>query len=452
LPRTRTQCREIEDATDLPRNLLRVKQAAERDRKTKFTALLHHVDVVALKRAFHRVKRDAAPGVDGETVASYEPELDAKLEALCKRVQDGRYRPSPIRRVHIPKSDGGKRPLGILVLEDKIVQGAVAELLGAIYEVDFVDNSYGFRPGRSCHDALDAVRKGVMRKQTNFVLDADIKSFFDSVDHRLMLMVLAVRIADKRILRLIEQWLKVGVLESGKCVPSEVGTPQGATISPLLANIFLHYALDKWVLQYRTEPLFGKMFFVRYADDFVMGFQYRFDAEKMLADLHMRMAKCGLRLHGDKTRLIEFGQWAARNRAWRGVGKPETFDFLGFTHYCSRARGGYFMVKVKTQSKRVSRKLKELRIEAKRRMHEPVGSQHRWLCQVLRGHYAYYDRPGNSQALNTFLWQVQRLWFKALQRRGSRRRMNWARYNELLEHFPLPRPSDTRRLREQEAA
>ena len=452
MPRTCTQRQENEDANDLPCNLQRVKQAAERSRETKFTALLHHMDVAALKRAFHRVKRGAAPGVDGETVASYEPELDAKLEALHKRVQDGRYRPAPIRRVYIPKADGGKRPLGILVLEDKIVQGAMAELLGVIYEVDFVDNSYGFRPGRSCHDALDAVHKGVMNRKTSFVLDADIKSFFDSVDHRLMLKALAVRIADKRVLRLIEQWLKVGILESGECVPSEVGTPQGATISPLLANIFLHYALDRWVLKYRKEPLLGKMFFVRYADDFVMGFQYRKDAEKMLVDLRERMAKCGLGLHGEKTRLIEFGRYAAYNRAKRGEGKPETFDFLGFTHYCSKARGGYFMVKVKTQSKRVSRKLKELRIEAKRRMHEPVVVQHKWLSQVLRGHFRYFGLPGNSKALYTFLWQVQRLWFRALQRRGGKRRLNWARYNALLEHFPLPKPGDTLTSRQLQAA
>lgn len=443
----------VTENNDLPPNLQRVKFAAERSRKTKFTVLLHHVDVPALKRAYKRIKRSAAPGVDGETVESYEPEHDAKLEALHTRVHNGSYRPQPIRRVHIPKADGGKRPLGILVLEDKIVQGAVAELLGVIYEVDFVDNSYGFRPGRSCHDALKAVYKGVMGRKTNFVLDADIKSFFDSVDHELMLKVLAVRIADRRILRLIEQWLKVGVLESGECEPSEVGTPQGATISPLLANIFLHYALDMWVLHYRKKPLVGKMFFARYADDFVMGFQYRSDAEKMLADLRERMAKCGLGLHGDKTRLIEFGPWAARNRAKRGEGKPETFDFLGFTHYCSRARKDkFFVVKRKTQSKRVRRKLKELRIEAKRRMHRPLAEQHRWLKQVLRGHYRYYGLRGNSKALYTFLWRVQRLWRDALNRRGGKRRLSWSRFTELLVHFPLPRPADMHRERLQTAA
>ena len=342
--------------------------------------------------------------------------------------------------------------MGIVVLEDKLVQGAVAELLGVIYEVDFVDNSYGFRPGRSCHDALQAVFKGVMNKPVNYVLDADIRSFFDSVDHELMLRALAERTADKRVLRLIERWLKVGVLTGDGCEPTEMGTPQGAPISPLLANIFLHYVLDKWVLRERKEPLLGKMFFVRYADDFIMGFQYRADAEKMLVDLGVRLAKFGLGLNGEKTRLIEFGRMAAYNRSKRGEGKPETFDFLGFTHYCSRARRGFFMVKRKTQSKRVRRKLKALRVEAKRRMHQPMAAQHKWLCSVLRGHYAYFNLPCNSRALYTFLWQVHRLWFRALRRRGSKRRLSWARYGQLLEHFPLPKPSDIQILRSDEAA
>ena len=294
--------------------------------------------------------------------------------------------------------------------------------------------------------------RGVENRKVGFVLDADIKSFFDSVDHELMLKVLAVRIADRRILRLIEQWLKVGVLESGECQSSEVGTPQGATISPLLANIFLHYALDMWVLHYRKKPLEGKMFFVRYADDFVMGFQYKSDAEKMLEDLRARMAKCGLGLHGDKTRLIEFGRWAAYNRAKRGEGKPKTFDFLGFTHYCGRAWRGFFMVKRKTQSKRVRRKLKELRAEAKRRMHTPLVEQYRWLRQVLLGHYRYYGLAGNSKALYTFLWRVQRLWREALNRRGGKRRLSWARFNELLEHLPLPKPEYTLTARQLPAA
>lgn len=280
------------------------------------------------------------------------------------------------------------------------------------------------------------------------MLDADIKSFFDSVDHESLLKVLAVRIADKRVLRLIEQWLTVGVPQGDDCEPSEVGTPQGATISPLLANIFLHYVLDMWVLHWRKEPLVGEMFFVRYADDFVMGFEFRHDAEKMLADLRERLAKCGLGLHGDKTRLIEFGPRAAYNRAKRGEGKPETFDFLGFTHYCSRAwKRGFFMLKRKTQSKRVRRKLKELRAEAKRRMHQPVSEQHQWLKQVLSGHYRYYGLPGNSKALYTFLWRVKRLWRDALNRRGGKTRLSWARFNELLVHFPLPEPADSQSVR-----
>lgn len=443
----RTLCRET-----LPPNLQRVKHAAQRDRKTKFTALLHHVDGAALRRAFHRLKRSAAAGVDGETVASYERELDAKLDALHARVQSGSYRPQPILRVHIPKADGGQRPLGILALEDKLVQSAVAEVLSAIYEEDFDDASFGFRPGRSAHDALAVLQRGLLDEPVNYVLDADIRSFFDSVDHELLLRALAVRIADKRILRLIEQWLRVGILEGDGCEPSEVGTPQGATISPLLANVFLHYALDAWVRRWQADPAHGPMIFVRYADDFVMGFKRKWDAEGMLADLKERLGRCGLALHEDKTRLIEFGRFAADNRAERGERRPETFDFLGFTHYCARTRKGVFMVKRKTQGKRMSRKLKELRQEAKRRMHEPLSAQHKWLCQVLRGHYAYYGVAANSRMLYIFLWQVKRLWLRALRRRGGKRRLSWARFEQLLEHFTLPAPSSIQSLQPAEAA
>lgn len=438
MAKVRTPSRET-----LPPNLQRVKHAAQRDRKTKFTALLHHVDVVGLKRSFYRLKRNAAAGVDGETVASYEPELESKLVALHARVHTGSYRPQPIRRVFIPKADGGQRPLGILALEDKIVQGAVAEVLSAIYEVDFVDNSFGFRPGRCPHDALAVVFDGLMRQPVNYVLDADLRSFFDSVDHEWMLRALAERIADKRVLRLIEQWLKVGILESGECEPSEVGTPQGALISPLLANVFLHYVLDKWVLRWQSKEADDAMFFVRYADDFILGFKLERDAQKMLAALKERMAKYGLALNEDKTRLIEFGRFAADNRSRRGERRPETFDFLGFTHYCSRTRKGRFMVKRKTQGKRLRRKLNELREEAKRRMHQPVAEQHKWLCQVLRGHYAYFGLPCNFRSLRTFLWEVRRLWHRALRRRDRERRLTWARFVQLLEHFPLPKPRIT---------
>lgn len=436
--KVRTQSREA-----LLPNLQRVKQAAQRDRQTKFTALLHHVDVAALRRSFRRLKRNASAGVDGESVASYEPNLESNLRALHEAVHTGRYRPQPIRRVYIPKADGGQRPLGILALEDKIVQGAVAEVLGAIYEVDFVECSFGFRPGLSPHDALAAVFDGLMKQPVNYVLDADLRSFFDSVDHELMLRALAVRIADRRILRLIRQWLKVGILEGEECEPSEVGTPQGALISPLLANIYLHYALDRWVYRWQADPKRGPMIFVRYADDFVMGFKHERDAQEMLAALKARMTECGLAVHEEKTRLIEFGRFAAERRARRGERRPETFDFLGFTHYCSQTRKGRFMVKRKTQGKRLRRKLKELRVEAKRRMHEPVAEQHKWLCSVLRGHYAYFGLPCNFRSLRTFWWEVRRLWHRGLRRRDRERRLTWERFVQLHEHFPLPKPRIT---------
>jgi len=426
----------------LPPNLERVKQAAQRCRRTRFTALLHHLNVESLCRAFKRLKPDASPGVDGETVAEYKHGLDDRLQDLCERVHTGRYRPQPIRRVNIPKADGGRRPLGILCLEDKIVQAAVAEILSAIYEVDFRDASYGFRPGRKAHDALKVLQRGIMDERVNWVLDADIRSFFDSVDHELMMRALRERVADPRVLRLIEQWLKVGVLESGECAPTDKGTPQGATISPLLANVFLHYALDTWTERWNEAKAQGVVIFVRYADDFVMGFQYKADAERMHEDLRERLSKCGLRLHEDKTRLIEFGRFARERHARRGDGKPETFDFLGFTHYCSETRTGRYMVKRKTQAKRMRRKLAEVRTELRARMHTPIGEQHSWLRGVLRGHYEYYDVPCNSRWLDAFREAVQRHWFRSLRRRERKRGFTWRKFKELLNHFPLPKPGD----------
>jgi RNA-directed DNA polymerase len=424
-------------------NLQRVNEAAKRNKQARFTALLHHVEVTALERAFRRLKRNASAGIDGETVASYEQNLQARLQALCQRVHSGRYRPLPVRRVYIPKTDGGQRPLGVPALEDKIVQGAVAEALSAIYEVDFLGFSYGFRPGRNPHQALAALHTAVMTQCVNWVLDADIRKFFDSVDHEWLLRLIAHRIADPRVLRLIRQWLKAGVLERGGWHETAEGTPQGAGISPLLANIFLHYVLDLWVHQWRRRHARGRVIIVRYADDFVMGFQYPQDAGRMVADLRERMAKFKLALHEEKTRLIEFGRLPALERKRRGERRPETFAFLGFTHYCGWTRDGRFVVKRKTQSRRLTVKLKSLREEAWRRMHAAVSDQHQWLSQVLRGHYAYYGLPSNFRSLNAFYLNVRRLWFWTLRRR-SQRRMSWAGFNELLTRFPLPTPRLTR--------
>lgn len=429
----------------LPANLVRVNEAARRSRQTRFTALLHHVDVDALRRAYRRQKKWASAGVDGMTVERYGRNLEKNLKGLCDRIHTGRYRPQPVRRAYIPKADGGKRPLGVPALEDKIVQGAVAEVMSAIYEADFMGFSYGFRPGRSPHQALVALHTAVMSQCVNWVLDADIRSFFDSVNHEWLLRMLGHRIADPRVLRLIRQWLRAGVLESGEWQATEAGTPQGAGISPLLANIFLHYVLDLWVRQWRERHADGRVIIVRYADDFVMGFQRACDARKMLAELKDRMGQFGLSLHEDKTRLIEFGRLPALQRKKQGRRRPETFDFLGFTHYCGETRDERFVMKRKTQGKRMIRKLKELRQEAKRRMHEPVAEQHRWLSAVLRGHYAYYGITCNFRSLAVFLWEVRKLWFRVLKRRSQKSRLTWDRYNCLLELFPLPTPTITHR-------
>jgi len=424
-------------------NLQRVNEAAHRDRRTRFTALLHHVNMASLRRSFSRLRREASAGIDGRTVAEYEVDLEAHLSALCAQVHTGRYRPQPVRRVYIPKADGGQRPLGIPALEDKIVQGAVAEVLGAIYEADFVDASYGFRPGRSAHQAVETVRTAVVKQGVNWVLEADFRQFFDSVDHELLRKALQVRVADPRVLRLIDQWLRAGVLESGEWQATEAGTPQGAVISPLLANVFLHYALDAWVGRWAREHAQGRVILVRYADDFVIGFTSEADAQRMQADLRERMQRCRLTLHEGKTRLLEFGRAAATRRAQQGERRPGTFNFLGFTFYCSTSRAGKFLVKCKTQSERMRRKLKDLRQQAKRRRHLPVAGQHQWLSRVLRGHYAYYGVTHNFPWLARFYHHVRRLWYEVLRRRDGRRRLTWARFRTLLEHFPLPLPRIT---------
>ncbi len=435
--KVRTQSRGV-----LPPSLQRVNEVAKRDRRCRFTALLHHVDENALRRAFSRQKRSASAGVDGETVASYELALEDNLRDLLERVHTGRYRPQPVRRVQISKPDGGMRPIGVPTLEDKIVQGAVAEVLSAIYEADFLGFSYGFRPGRSPHDALRALHTALMTQPVNWVLDADIRSFFDSVDHEWLLRIVSHRIADRRILRLIRGWLRAGVVEGQERNETDRGTPQGAGISPLLANIFLHYIFDLWVHQWRRRNATGAVIVVRYCDDFVVGFQNEGDARRMWADLQERFGKFSLALHEEKTRLIEFGRIPAHRRSRLGQRRPETFAFLGFTHYCGWTRYRAFIVKRKTQRTRFIRKLKGLRILAKRQRHYPMSQQHRWLVSVLRGHYAYYGLPSNHAALAAFHEEVKCLWYRALRRR-SQRGLTWSRFKRILELFPLPEPRIT---------
>ncbi len=442
-PREGSRVRTLSRAA-LPPNLARVNVAARKAVQTRFTALLHHVDAAALERAFRCQKRQASAGVDGITVADYEQNLEANLQDLCARVHTGRYRPQPVRRVYIPKADGGKRPLGIPTLEDKIVQGAVAEVLSAIYEVDFLGFSYGFRPGRNPHQALSSLHTAIMSQRVNWVLDADIRSFFDSVDHEWLLRMLAHRIADPRVLRLVRMWLEAGILESGEWHETDKGAPQGAGISPLLANVFLHYTLDLWVHQWRGRQARGRVTIVRYADDFVMGFEHVADARRMLADLKERLAKFGLALHEDKTRLIEFGRLPALARRQRGERRPGTFAFLGFTHYCGWTRDGRFIVKRKTQSQRLTRKLKALRQEASRHMHATLAEQHRWYSSILRGHYGYYGVSHNFPALSAFHGEVRRIWLRCLRRRSQKARcLNWDRFSAMLERFPLPDPKIT---------
>jgi RNA-directed DNA polymerase len=410
----------------------RVREVARRDRKARFTALLHHVSLGRLRAAYWAIRPQAAPGVDGVTWAQYGQDLEANLQDLHVRVQAGRYRATPSRRVYIPKADGRLRPLGIASLEDKIVQRAVVEVLNAVYEVDFRGFSYGFRPGRGPHHALDALAVGIAKKKVNWVLDADIRDFFTSLDHSWLRKFLEHRIADKRVLRLIGKWLAAGVIEDGEWTASGEGSPQGASVSPLLANVYLHYVFDLWADYWRRHHADGHVIIVRFADDFIVGFEHEHDARRFLDELRGRLAEFGLELHPDKTRLIEFGRNAARNRAARGLGKPETFDFLGFTHISAKSRSGRFWLRRITISKRMRAKLREVNDQLKRRRHQPIPVQGQWLRSVVQGHAAYYAVPGNTDAVREFRTQVTRHWHKALRRRSQRTRITWARMNRIV--------------------
>jgi len=418
-----------------------VREAARRDKKQKFTALLHHVTTDLLRDSYYALKRAAAPGVDGVTWEQYEEGVEERLRALHDRVHRGAYRAQPSRRTYIPKADGRQRPLGIAALEDKIVQQAVVTVLNQIYEEDFVGFSYGFRPGRKQHDALDALAVGLRRKKVNWILDLDVRGFFDNVSHEWLEQFVEHRIADRRILRLIQKWLKAGVSEEGEWTETKVGTPQGAVASPLLANIYLHYVFDLWVNQWRRKWAHGDMIVVRYADDAVLGFEHRKEAEAFLEQLRERMRKFGLELHPEKTRVIEFGRFAEDNRKRRGEGKPETFDFLGFTHICGKTRkGGWFTVKRRTVKKRLRNKLQAVRQELRKRWHESIADTGDWLRSVVQGYFNYHAVPGNFAALQTFRREVARAWLEALRRRSQRHRLPWERFRSISDRYlPLPR-------------
>jgi group II intron reverse transcriptase/maturase len=424
----------------LQQALDRIRQAARQDKELKFTNLWHHVyNVQRLAEAYRAIKHDASAGVDGQTWQAYGQELEANLKNLSDRLAQGTYRAKPVKRVYIPKADGKQRPIGIPVLEDKIVQRATVAVLNAIFETDFLGFSYGFRPGRSCHRALDALAVAIQSRKVSYILDADIRGFFDSLDHEWLIKFLEDRIADRRVIRHIRKWLNAGVLEEGKYIEQEEGVPQGGSISPLLANIYLHYVFDLWAENWRRQQAHGDVVLVRYADDFVVGFQHQSDAQRFLGELRERFRQFNLELHAQKTRVIEFGRFAAENRKRRGQGKPLTFNFLGFTHSCSKTQKGKFIVLRRTIAKRMRAKLREVRQELRRRMHASVKVTGRWLGAVVRGYTRYHAVPRNLQAAHVFRYWVARLWREALRRRSQKGAVRWDRMARLIQRWlPVP--------------
>jgi RNA-directed DNA polymerase len=430
----RTQCRKR-----VSQALERVRRTARQRKKERFTALLHHISIDCLRMAFFALKRDAASGVDGLTWPTYEADLDRNLTDLHERVHRGAYRALPSRRTYIPKAGGKQRPLAVAALEDKIVQRATAAVLNAIYEEDFLGFSYGFRPKRGQHDALDALVVGIKSRRVNFIFDADVASFFDSVSKDWLVRFVEHRIGDPRIIRLIQKWLKAGVLEDGVVTVSETGTGQGSVISPLLANVYLHYVFDLWAARWRRHEATGDMILMRYADDIVVGFEHEADARRFWDDMRKRFEEFSLSLNPDKTRLIEFGRFAAERRAHRGLGKPETFNFLGFTFICERNSRGQFLVKRTTRRDRMRATLRRIKDELRRRMHQPIPEQGTWLKQVVRGFFAYHAVPTNGAALRAFYYYVERIWLRTLRRRSQKDRFSWQRMHRLAAAW-LPQP------------
>jgi RNA-directed DNA polymerase len=430
----RTQSRE-----SVSQVLERIRKVARERKKERFTTLFHHINIDLLEEAFYQLKENAASGVDRLTWPDYEAEIERNLEDLHDRVQRGAYRALPSRRVYIPKPDGRQRPLAVAALEDKVVQRAVVALLNAIYEEDFLGVSYGFRPKRGSHDALDALCVGIDSRKVSYILDADIRSFFDEINREWLIRFLEHRIGDRRIIRLIQKWLKAGVMEDGVVTVGDRGTGQGSVISPLLANIYLHYTLDLWAMRWRRREATGDMIFVRYADDFIVGLQHESDARRFLNEMRERLGKFALSLHPEKTRLIEFGRFAAERRKRQGLGKPETFNFLGFTFICGKTRAGKFQIKRKTRADRMRAKLKMVQEEMWRRMHRPIPDQGAWLHYVVRGYFNYHAVPTNSRALVVFRTEIARRWRRVLTRRSERTKLNWKQMKQLINTW-LPKP------------
>jgi RNA-directed DNA polymerase len=431
--------RRAQDRASVSQALERVRQAARQGKKERFTSLLHHVDPAMLRTAFYAMKRDAAPGVDGITWETYEKDLDRRIEDLHARVKRGAYRALPSRRSYIPKEDGSKRPLAVAALEDKIVQRATAAVLSAVFEEDFLGFSYGFRPKRSQHDALDALIVGISSRKVNFILDADIRSFFTEVSQQWVVRFLEHRIGDTRILRLVQKWLRAGVLEDGIVTIEEKGTGQGSVISPLLGKVYLHYVFDLWAERWRRREAAGDMIMVRYADDLVVGFQHEHDARRFWDAMRERLREFSLSLHPDKTRLIEFGRFAAQNCKKRGLAKPETFTFLGFVLICGTTRNGKFLLRRKSRRDRMRAKLREIKEELRRRMHRPIPETGKWLAQVVSGFQAYHAVPTNSAAIGAFRYRIIGLWHRVLCRRSQKGRLVWQRMTKLADEF-LPKP------------
>jgi len=422
--------------------LSRVQERARTNRKDKFTSLAHYLTVEMLDRSYDRLKKDSAVGIDGVSKADYGKNLQANLEDLQGRLKTLKYRAMPVLRVYLEKEDGSKRPLGIPITEDKIVEGAVAEILSAIYEVDFHGFNYGFRPGKNAHDALQSLQTVLQKGKVNWVLDADITKFFDSIDHKELMKVIKRRVVDSRLLRIIGKWLSTGYVEESGCrVRGKQGTPQGRIISPMLANIFLHTILDEFVHSWRKSEARGEVYIVRYADDCVIATERKEDAERLLEELQKRFESFGLKLHPEKTRLIKFGRrWVEENK--RGGTKPDTFDFLGFTHIAGVDRQGHYLVKRKTMKKRLKRAIKRTYQICRKMMHSPMKTQHDRLSKTLIGHYNYYGVRGNFEALKQFHYEIWNMWYKRLKRR-SQKGMAFKKYVKYLEDFPLPKPKIT---------
>jgi RNA-directed DNA polymerase len=431
--------RQAQDRESVSQALGRIRQAAKQRKKEVFTSLLHHISIDLLRLSFFAIKKDAASGVDGLTWQDYGADLERKLADLHDRVHRGAYRALPSRRQYIPKPDGRQRPIAIAALEDKIVQRATVAVLSAIYEEDFLGFSYGFRPKRSQHDALDALVVGITSKKVNYILDADIRGFFDEVNRSWLTRFLEHRIGDPRILHLIQKWLKAGILEDGVVTNSEKGTPQGSVASPLLANVYLHYAFDLWAKRWRRREATGDMIIVRYADDIVVGFEHEGDARRFWDAMRERLQEFSLSLHPEKTRLIEFGRLAAANRRRRGLGKPDSFKFLGFTFICGKSLRGNFLLKRRSRRDRMKAKIKEVAGELRRRMHQSIPEQGTWLKQVITGYFAYHAVPTNWAALGAFRDEITKRWQWTLQRRSQKGSRTWEQMKKLADDW-LPKP------------